>query len=136
VTGVDVSVGQIERARRSAPRARVIAGDMASMDFALDTFDAVVAFYSIIHLPRSEHASLIQQISGWLRPGGRFLASFGTSEGDWSGEWLGTRMFFSHNSPEAAKTMIRSSGLRLAQVEELKQDNEEESFLWIAARKF
>jgi hypothetical protein len=44
-------------------------------------------------------------------------------------------MFFSHNSPEATKSAIQRSGLRLERVEVLKQDNEEESFLWITARK-
>ena len=108
---------------------------MASMEFAAGAFDAVVAFYSIIHIPRSEHALLIRKIAGWLRPGGRFLASFGTVEGDWSGEWLGTTMVFSHNAPEATRRMVCDAGLVIERAEVLKQDNEDQSFLWITARK-
>ena len=135
VTGVDASIGQIERARQNAPQARFILGDMASVDFAAGAFDAVVAFYAITHLPRSEHEPLIRKIADWLRPGGRFLASFGTVEGDWSGEWLGTPMFFSHNAPEATRRMVRDAGLVAERVEVVKQDNEDQSFLWITARK-
>ena len=135
VTGVDASLGQIERARQNAPQARFILGDMASVDLAAGAFDAVLAFYSITHLPRSEHAPLVRKIAGWLRPGGRFLASFGTVEGDWSGEWLGTRMSFSHNAPEATKRMVRDAGFVAERVEVVKQDNEDQSLLWITARK-
>lgn len=135
VTGVDASIGQIERARQNAPQACFVLGDMASMDFAAGAFDAVVAFYSITHLPRSEHAPLIRKIAGWLRPGGRFVASFGTVEGDWSGEWLGTTMVFSHNAPEATRRMVCDAGLVIERAEVLKQDNEDQSFLWITARK-
>jgi len=135
VTGVDASIEQIRRARRNAPRARFLLGDMAAMKFAPASFDAVVAFYAISHLPKGEHASLIRRIAAWLRPSGRFLASYGAAEGDWTGAWLGTTMFFSHSSAEATKSMIRRSGLRLERVEALEQDNEDQSFLWITAQK-
>jgi len=135
VTGVDASPEQIGRARRNAPQAQFILADMASVDFASGAFDAVFAFYSIIHLPRAEHEPLIGKIATWLRPGGRFLASFGTAEGDWRGEWLGTTMAFSHNAPQATIRMVENAGLHLERVETLRQDNEDQSFLWITAQK-
>jgi ubiquinone/menaquinone biosynthesis C-methylase UbiE len=55
VTGVDASRGQIERARRNVSRARFIHADMAAVQFAPESFDAVAAFYSVSHLPKSEH---------------------------------------------------------------------------------
>jgi cyclopropane fatty-acyl-phospholipid synthase-like methyltransferase len=113
-------------------RAEFMLADMASVHFDPETFDAISAFYSITHLPKSEHAALI---ANWLRPGGRFLASYGTAEGDWSGEWLGTTMFFSHHNPETTKQLIQDAGLRLERVELLKQNNEEAVFLWITAKE-
>jgi cyclopropane fatty-acyl-phospholipid synthase-like methyltransferase len=135
VTGVDASLGQIERARRNIPEANFIHADMTSVQFPAETFDAVSAFYSITHVPRNEHAALIQRIAVWLRPSGLFVASFGSSEGDWLGEWLGTPMFFSHHDPEKAKQLINDAGFRLEQDELVEQDNEKATFLWIAARK-
>jgi cyclopropane fatty-acyl-phospholipid synthase-like methyltransferase len=135
VTGVDASEGQIERARRNVPQARFLQADMAAVQFAPETFDAVSAFYSVTHLPRSEHAVLIRRVAKWLRPGGRFLASYGAAEGDWSEEWLGTTMFFSQHDPETTMRLIQVAGLRLERVERLKQDNEEAVFLWATARK-
>jgi cyclopropane fatty-acyl-phospholipid synthase-like methyltransferase len=135
VTGVDASSGQIERARRNVSRARFIRADMAMVEFAPESFDAVLALYSLTHLPKSEHASMIERLSRWLRPGGKFLANFGAAEGEWSEEWLGTTMFFSHHHPEMTKRLVQDAGLRLQRVEMLKQDNEEAVFLWITAQK-
>jgi cyclopropane fatty-acyl-phospholipid synthase-like methyltransferase len=135
VTGVDASLGQIERARRNVAEATFIHADMTSVQFPAETFDAVSAFYSITHVPRDEHAALIQRIATWLRPSGLFVASFGSSEGDWLGEWLGTPMFFSHHDPEEAKRLINQAGFRPELVELVEQDNEEAKFLWIVARK-
>jgi cyclopropane fatty-acyl-phospholipid synthase-like methyltransferase len=135
VTGVDASTGQIERARRNVTGAHFIQADMASVEFAPENFDAVVAFYSLTHLPKSEHALMIERLARWLRPGGKFLANFGAAEGEWSEEWLGTTMFFSHHHPETTKRLVQDAGLRLRRVEMLKQDNEEAVFLWITAHK-
>jgi cyclopropane fatty-acyl-phospholipid synthase-like methyltransferase len=108
---------------------------MATVRFAPETFDAVSAFYSVTHLPRSEHAILIRRVAKWLRPGGRFLASYGAAEGDWSEEWLGTTMFFSQHDPETTMRLTQVAGLRLERVEMLKQDNEEAVFFWATAQK-
>jgi SAM-dependent methyltransferase len=135
VTGVDGSLRQIERARRNVPEANFIHADMVSVQFPVETFDAVSAFYSIPHVPKNEHAGLIQRIAMWLRPNGLFVASFGSSAGDWLGEWLGTPMFFSHHDPEVAKRLINDAGLCLEKVEFVEQENEEATFLWIGARK-
>jgi cyclopropane fatty-acyl-phospholipid synthase-like methyltransferase len=135
VTGVDASRGQIERARRNVTGAHFIQADMASVEFAPESFDAFVAFYSLTHLPKSEHALMIERLARWLRRGGKFLANFGAAEGEWSEEWLGTTMFFSHLHPEMTKRVVQDAGLRLRRVEMLKQDNEEAVFLWITAHK-
>jgi len=135
VTGVDASIRQIERARRNVPHANFIHADMTSVQLPAEAFDAVSAFYSITHVPRNEHSSLIRRIATWLRPNGFFVASFGSSEGDWLGEWLGTPMFFSHHDPAEEMRIINEAGFRLEEVELVEQDNERATFLWIVARK-
>jgi SAM-dependent methyltransferase len=134
VTGVDGSLRQIEGARRNVPGADFVHADMTSVELPTEAFDAVCAFYSITHVPRSKHAALIRRIASWLRPNGLFVASFGSSAGDWLGEWLGAPMFFSHHDPEETKRLIAAAGLRLEQAELLEQDNETTTFLWIVAR--
>jgi cyclopropane fatty-acyl-phospholipid synthase-like methyltransferase len=135
VTGVDSSLEQIERARRNVPEANFIHADMTSVQFSAEVFDAVCAFYSITHVPRNEHAELIRRIATWLRPNGLFVASFGSCETDWLGEWLGTPMFFSHHEPAETRRIITETGFHQELAELIEQDNERVTFLWIAARK-
>jgi SAM-dependent methyltransferase len=91
VLGVDGSARQIALARRNAPLAEFIHADMTTIDLPTASFDAVAAFYSITHVPRSEHARLLKQIALWLRPGGVFVGSLGAdSLPDWEGKWMGT----------------------------------------------
>src|SRR5918995_3787706 len=75
VTGVDVSARQLELARNYVPEATFIKADMTEVTFAPDSLDAVVAFHSIIHVPRAEHPALLERIHRWLRPEGTFLAT-------------------------------------------------------------
>ena len=135
VTGVDASTGQIERARMLVPRATFIQSDMTAVRFPDESFTAVSAFYSISHVPREQHADLLKRIAGWLEPRGRFLASFGNAAGDWSGEWFGVPMFFSHHAPEVAAQLMVAAGFELERVEVLEQDNEAVQFLWLSGRK-
>jgi SAM-dependent methyltransferase len=78
------------------------------------TFDAGTAFYSITHVPRDEHGALLRSIAGWLKPGGRFLASFGvTPLNGWQDDWLGTTMFFSHHGADETRRLVLDAGLLL-----------------------
>jgi SAM-dependent methyltransferase len=135
VIGVDSSVRQIELARHNVPGAEFIHSDMTNIEFASASFDAVVAFYSITHVPREAHAILLRQIATWLMPSGIFLASLGSGQlPDSREEWLGTQMFFSHYDAETNKKLVRDAGFSIERAELVDQDNEHERFLWIVAR--
>ena len=57
VTGVDISQTQIELARQKVTAGHFIHGDLGSVDFPAASFEAVVSFYTLEHLPRQEHAT-------------------------------------------------------------------------------
>jgi cyclopropane fatty-acyl-phospholipid synthase-like methyltransferase len=136
VTGVDVSARQVEQARRNVPEAEFIEGDMTAVEFPPSSFEAVTAFYSITHVPRDEHAALMRRIAGWLTSRGRFLGSFGETPLDnWTGEWLGTTMFFSHHDSAVSRQLVVDAGLVIERAEVLQQANEATRFFWIAACK-
>jgi SAM-dependent methyltransferase len=88
VVGVDGSTRQIELARINVPAAKFLLADMTNVQFPPASFDAICAFYSITHVPRNEHAALLQKIGTWLKPRGVLVASFGAGQlCDWRGEW-------------------------------------------------
>ena len=136
VIGVDGSTQQVVRARRNVPSAAFLEADMCEVTFEVGSFDAVGAFYSITHVPRTHQGPLIANIAAWLKPGGIFVASFGSGPaGEWTREWLGTTMFFGHNGEAETLRCLADSGLRVRDSSVEKQDNEEAAFMWIEAVK-
>jgi cyclopropane fatty-acyl-phospholipid synthase-like methyltransferase len=140
VTGVDVSARQLELARRHIPRANLIKADMIDLSFEAESFDAVVAFHSIIHVPRAEHPALLGEIRRWLRPGGAFVATWalGAWEGeeeDWGG-W-GAPMLWSHHDGETSLKLLRDAGFAVERAEARTTSGArgDESWLWVLARK-
>lgn len=138
LTGVDISEKQIRLARRNVPDGTFIHNDAGSVDFPPGSFDAVVSFYTIEHIPREEHAELLDRIYQWLKKDGYLLISLeaGESEGV-IGEWLGVPMFFSCYDPETMKKLVGEAGFDLLEiaVEIQLEDEVEIPFLWIFARK-
>ena len=141
VTGVDVSARQLDLARTYVPEATFVKADMTEVTFVPDSFDAVVAFHSIIHVPRTEHPALLERIHSWLRPEGIFLATMTLtdSEGrddDWEG-W-GAPMVWSHYDGDTNVTMLREAGFVIRYAEPRTgggTGNESETWLWVLARK-
>jgi SAM-dependent methyltransferase len=77
---------QVIRARRNVPEATFLEADMCELAFEFGSFHAVGAFYSITHIPATQQGPLIANIAAWLKPGGMFVASFGSGA---AGEWIG-----------------------------------------------
>lgn len=136
VIGVDSSARQIALARSLVPGATFLRADMTRVGLPNASFDGIAAFYSLIHVPAGEQGALLGRIATWLKPCGRFVGTFGTGAAhDWTGEWLGTRMFFSHNSDAATLALLYRAGLAAERAEVVQQDNEDARFLWIIARR-
>ena len=80
VVGVDLSAAM---ARRAAGRlAGGLAGDVLGLPIASGSVAGIVAFYSLIHLPRHELVAGVRELARALRPGGQLLASFHEGEGE------------------------------------------------------
>ena len=102
-------------------------------DVEVASFDAVGAFYAMTHVPAAQQRALIASIAAWLRPGGTLIASFGTGPaGEWTGDWLGTTMFFAHASQAETLQSLADAGLWIRHASVETQDNEDAAFSWIA----
>jgi ubiquinone/menaquinone biosynthesis C-methylase UbiE len=138
ITGVDISTTQLEMARRNVPAATFIKADMTTIAFEPATFDAVVAFYSLTHVPRDEVAELLGRIRRWLRPGGVFIASMGADDdpGTVDADWLGVEMYFSQFGPKANRRLVERAGLVIerAEIAVEPEDRHDARFLWVIAR--
>jgi ubiquinone/menaquinone biosynthesis C-methylase UbiE len=139
MTGVDLSARQIECARRQVPSATFMQADMTALDWPDDSFDAVVAFYSLTHVPRNEHRRLLQDVARWLRPGGLLVATMGagSSTDAVEDDWLGAPMYFSHFGARTNRRLTQEAGFRIisARVETTDEDGDPVPFLWVVAEK-
>ena len=137
VTGVDVSAKQLELARTYVPDGTFIKADMTEVAFGPESFHAVVAFHSVIHVPRTEHPALLESIHRWLEPGGALLATMTVAdyEGrdeDWEG-W-GAPMVWSHYDRNTNVAMLREAGFKIKYAEPRTGD-QTETWLWVLASK-
>lgn len=117
VTGVDISGVQIERARGLVPGATFLCADMTEVEFEPRSFEAIVAFYSIINVPVGDQPALFARIGSWLAPGGWFLGVVGryprtAIEPDFRGV-KGVDMYWSHADLLDYRRWIAAAGLAI-----------------------
>jgi len=133
VTGLDISDKHVEKASENVPKADFLQGDFFEKDFEKGSFDAVVSFYAIFHIPREEHEKLFQQIREWVKEDGAVLITLGAEEmKDFKGEIGGQEMFWSSYSPEKNLELLRKSGFEI--LETYTEDYREESHFWVLAQ--
>lgn len=80
VVGVDESERMLERARDRVPSGDFRRADLRALPPDLGRFDAVVAFFSLMMLPRADIPGVLDTVRKLLRPGGLFVMSM--LEGD------------------------------------------------------
>ena len=111
VLGLDFSAVQIERARQLVPGADFEQADMVTWEHAPASFDAVVSFYALIHVPLEDQRNLLPKIRRWLRRGGYFLAIVGFER--WTGieDYFGAAMFWDHADRKTYLAWLTEAGL-------------------------
>ncbi|KAK7946069.1 uncharacterized protein PG986_010390 [Apiospora aurea] len=145
VVANDISAAQLKLAAPRCPEATLVPGDMLALDFESASFDGVVGFYSIFHLPRKEQRTMLAKIHAWLKPGAMLAFNLATmDEEEIHGEFMGHGMFWSSYAVADSLQMVKDVGFQSVEAEELEAGDGklEESdpdfgvkFLWITARK-
>jgi SAM-dependent methyltransferase len=118
VLGVDLSPRMIAEASRRYPGVQSAVGNMLALDLADASLGGLVAFYSLIHVPRELVGSALGEWRRVLRPGGRLLIGChrgaGTLHKD---EWWGQTVsldfrFFERDELEC---LVRDAGFDIVQ---------------------
>ncbi|KAH7026720.1 methyltransferase [Microdochium trichocladiopsis] len=141
----DISSTQIQLAKEAlladasaSGRIQFYEGDMASLDIAPASLDAVLGLYSIFHLPRAEQPYMLAKIAAWLKPGGYFLGNFAGEDAEAVvfDKWLHDDgwMFYSGWGEQGTLDMVRKAGFEVV-VGEVREDVVKAEFLWVIARK-
>lgn len=76
VVGVDLSPEMVAQATALNPGIRFHVGNMLALDEPDESWAGIVAFYSIIHIPRTEIIAALSELRRVLHPGGLLLLAF------------------------------------------------------------
>ena len=112
VTGVDQSAAMLQLARSRLPEQRWILSSLENFE-PEGEFAAVIAWDSLFHIPRDEHAAILARVRAVMSPGGRFALTVGGSEHPaFTDTMFGQTFFYDSHSPEAAMALL--DGLRFS----------------------
>ena len=106
VIGIDISRKQIRLAKRNVPQASYSVKDVSGLQIEEYQVDAIISYYTIIHIPRETHEELFLKINSFLPKGGLVLVTMGSSEWEGIEDFYGVKMYFSHYGPEKNREMI------------------------------
>jgi cyclopropane fatty-acyl-phospholipid synthase-like methyltransferase len=110
VTGVDQSEAMLKLARRRLPEQHWVLSSIENFE-PVGEFAAVIAWDSLFHIPREDHAAIFARVRAVMPLGGRFALTVGGSEHPaFTDTMLGHTFFYDSHSPEAATALL--SGLR------------------------
>ena len=141
VFGIDLSSAMVAQARRLCPEIEFRTGNMLSLELTSDSLAGIVAFYSIIHVPRDEVVNALREMKRALEPDGKLLLAFHIGDevmhlDEWWGEPVSVDFVFFQ--PEEMRNYLKQAGLEIEEIIEREpyEDVEHQSRrAYIFARK-
>lgn len=113
VVALDSSPEMIARYRVNVPTVPARCERIEEASFAAGSFEAVVAWGVLFHLPDAEQRAVIQRVADWLRPGGRFLFTSGDAEDTSEGEMDGVSFRYTSLGVDGYRDAVERAGMRL-----------------------
>ena len=112
---------------------------MTQLAFPPESFDAICAFYSLIHVPREDLPEFFVRLTRWLRPNGLFVGCLTAYDlpSEFAADWLGVPMYWSGYDSERNRELLRDAGLTVHSAVEETQDEDgvAVTFLWVIAER-
>jgi ubiquinone/menaquinone biosynthesis C-methylase UbiE len=126
VIGIDLSEKMVEYARSMHPHIEFRLGDMTKLTFPGNSFDGILASYSLIHLTKDAIPSVLARLYEILRPGGVIYLSVqsgNSTQGFYSHPLIPSdRVFLNIFAKEEIFNLLSENGFEVvAQHEKLPQ---------------
>lgn len=110
LTGVDVSEKMIALSRTRFGRHQWLRSDMRTAAMGR-TFQGVLAWDSLFHLPHQDQADMLYKIAGWMEHGAALLFNSGPAHGEVIGEQFGEPLYHASLDPHEYRELFRMFGL-------------------------
>lgn len=112
VTGFEISPRMLELARDNVPGAEFVRADIMDLDPDERRYDAVVAFFSLLCLPKAQIPAALGRIRAALVPGGVLCLSMVEAEADDTPiPFVGEQVRVTGYGREELRTVVEEAGL-------------------------
>jgi ubiquinone/menaquinone biosynthesis C-methylase UbiE len=130
VVGVDMSEKMLDIARSKYPEIDFRLGDMRKLEFDKNEFDGIIAACSLIHIPKRDIPSTLNQFAGFLKHGGAvyILLQSGKSEELFVNEPFkpDEKLFVNVISSDEIERLLQDAGFEIVHKHERKSLIEKE----------
>ncbi len=114
-TGLDASSEMLKEARKRAPTGKFILGNFYQLDFPDETFDGFWAAASLLHAPKTDIESVLNEILRILKPGGVGFISLKETQNIDEGmikedKYGGIKRYFSFYTPKELGKILKKTG--------------------------
>lgn len=120
VVGIDISPNMILEAKKRAPKAHFLVGDIATVRFSSASFDGMYARASLLHIPKNMIPKVFEAINKMLKDGGIFYLAVkegkGEGEVEDSRHGINIKRFFSFFVKEEIEKFLEQSGFKILEI--------------------
>lgn len=116
VTGIDVSKEMIDLARQNHPDESFFVQDICTWKTER-TFDFILAWDSIFHLPLSQQQPVVEKLCDLLAADGVLIYTFGNADGEHTDQWHDDEFYYSSIGIEKNLAILLKNGLSLKHIE-------------------
>jgi len=124
VVGVDVSKKMVESARKNVPAATFINEDMVKFKITPESYDGVVAFFSLNHVRKKDAQGVVDKIYAGLRDGGVLLIGLLQGAYEGKGMVLGEQVDMTLYSEDELRILLKEFYLELFEAREFSIQGE------------
>ncbi len=130
VTGIDGSQELLNIAKTKCPKMSGLYGDVRTIELN-ETFDAIVEWWCLFHIPKPDHEKMINRFSKWLKPGGILEFTSGDSEYEATfSDMLNQELHYYSLAPITYEQHLKKYGFEIL----LKESDQETHLVWIAKK--
>ena len=133
VTGVDISQRMIDLAKENVPEGSFYRKNILTLDFPDNSFDGIICVYTLWHIPRKNHSSIIGNFHRMLKEDGILVLNTGIHESEGMSQFFGEPMLWSTNDPMKTLAFIKELGFDIIFEGVLSLGGERQ--YWIFAKK-
>jgi len=116
ITGLDVSAEMVRLARQNHPQHSFIHHDICTWKTD-ETFDLIVAWDSLFHLPFDMHQPVLTKLSRALAEGGMLMYTFGNAYGEHTDSWRDDTFYYSSIGINENMQLLIDNGLSILHLE-------------------